>query len=284
MQDLRTIDIPKIIEDEVFENLCRDLWKNDHKYEFIELNGRKGQKQSGVDIFGRVKQSTNWFGIQCKVRSKGKKLTQEDIENEIQKAQTFNPKLTKFIICTTLDRDVEIQNIERQIQDNLSNLNGFEFKIIFWDNIKELLKEERNLKIYYKYYNKFFADNTTFGHVIGKLLTLQLGVGDNLETRYEIIIGKIPNFKYSDDTSASYYRGTYFIINLSERSMETFRETCFESDIDKAFENTFDRFRIVHWIRSLKNIDDFIYSDEISVDHYISEEDRKSFLQNQIEI
>lgn len=61
MRDLRTIDIPKITDDEKFEYLCRDLWRNNPNFEFIELNGRKGQKQFGVDVFGKKVGTEEWL-------------------------------------------------------------------------------------------------------------------------------------------------------------------------------------------------------------------------------
>ncbi len=74
MRDLRTLQIPKIKDGIKFEHLCRDIWKNDkNHYELVAFNGRPGQSQDGVDIFGREIDSKKWFGIQCKVRKDSNK-------------------------------------------------------------------------------------------------------------------------------------------------------------------------------------------------------------------
>ncbi|MFM5151251.1 restriction endonuclease [Aeromonas hydrophila] len=277
MHDLRTIDIPKITDGEKFEYLCRDLWRNNPDFEFIELNGRKGQKQFGVDVFGRNVKSGEWLGIQCKVKATNQTLTTADIETEINKAKLFNPSLSVFKLCTTLDRDAKIQTMVRDIQTELSKSKGFKFEILYWDDIEEQLKEEINFNIYYKYYQNFFADNTTFGHSIGKLFNLELGCDNKLDTHYEVMLGKIPDYKNSKHENVNYYRGTYFIVNFHQNKMETFTLPCFESDIIEAFPNNYDRFRIAKWINNIKNIDDFICSDETDFIHFITTADQEQY-------
>lgn len=274
MHDLRTIDIPKITDGEKFEHLCRDLWRNNPDYESIVLNGRKGQTQFGVDVFGRNVKTEEWLGIQCKVKATGQALTKADIETEINKAKSFNPSLSVFKLCTTLDRDANIQNIVREIQTELSKSKGFKLEILFWDDLEEQLKEEVNFNIYYKYYQKFFADNTTFGHSIGKLFNLELGCDNKLDTHYEVMLGKIPDYKKSDHTNANYYRGTYFIVNFHINKIETFTWPCFASDITEAFPNSYDRFRVIQWMNNIKDIDDFICSDESNFIYCITAADR----------
>lgn len=274
MQDLRNIDVPKITDGERFEYLCRDLWRNYTNYEFVELNGRKGQRQFGVDVFGRDTETSAWFGIQCKVKAKGDSLKKSEIEAEINKAKLFNPTISKFLICTTLDRDTNVQCVVRQIQSKLSRNTSFNIEVVFWDEIAERLKEEGNINIYYKYYQNYFADNTTFGHSIGKLFNLELGCGAKLDSHYELMLGKIPNYKDCKHSSVNYYRGTYFVINFHQNSIETFTWPCFESDVVSAFPNDYDRFRIVKWLSAIANVDDFIFSDEFNYEFFVTREER----------
>lgn len=283
MYDLRTIQIPKIDDSVQFETLCRDIWKNNSEFENVDINGRPGQAQEGVDVFGRNSTSGNWFGIQCKVRKTNKYLTKDEIYKEINKAKLFNPKLTDYILCTTLERDVNFQKLGREISDELREEKSFNFTIMFWQDIEELLKEEININIYLKYYQKFFIDNTALGHSIGKLMNLELGVEDELDTHYEVIIGKIPNFKDQNHTNANYYRGTYYIINWHEKTVETFPRPCFPTDIEVAFKNQFDRFRITEWLNSIEDIDSFIFDDQNDIEMSISKECRQKFIDSQNE-
>lgn len=273
MHNLRTMEIAKINDSITFEHLCRDLWKNNSLNNQVQLNGRPGQTQDGVDVFGRYKESGKWFGIQCKVRKDDNLLTKSDIQKEIAKALNFNPELCEYIICTTLSRNVKIQNVIRELNDELFKEKKFDLSILFWDDMQELLKSENNFVVCHKYFNAFFANNETLGHAVGKLINLELGIGKQLDTHYEIMIGKVPKEEDGKNTDVSYYKGTYFMINYHERKMETFPIPCFDSDLEQAFSNPFDRFRITKWINSIESIDDFIYECEDSIHAFLSEEE-----------
>ncbi len=273
MHDLNSLCIPSIKDSRIFERLCRDIWKNNDLYINVELNGSSGQGQQGVDVFGRNKNTNNWFGIQCKVREK--KLTRQEIQREIDEAKKFNPKLEKYIICTTLKRDAKLQEILREFNSK----DIFNIQLLFWDDIEELLKEERNFNIFHRYYEEFFVDNQTLGHSIGKLINLELGIGNSRDTHYDLMIGKIPQYKKEKKTSVDYYQDTYFIINFHERKMDTFPLPCFDSDLEQVFFLPFDRFRITKWINSIKNLDKFIYSNEDSLETYITKEEYTKYLE-----
>lgn len=279
MHDLRSIHIPKIIDDSLFEHLCRDIWKNDSRYELVNINGRSGQCQAGVDVFGRIVDSGEWFGIQCKVRKTNQYLTREEIFEEIDKARAFNPTISEYILCTTLDRDGRFQELERIISDELRRRGCFRFRVVSWNDIEDVLKEEANFNVYFKYYQKYFVDNTALGHSVGKLMNLDLGINGKIDTHYEIMIGKIPDFRNNKHTNANYYRGTFYIVNFHERKMETFTLPCHTMDLIDAISNEFDRFRITKWINSIKNLDGFIFDDENDVETFISEEEHDKFIE-----
>ena len=49
------------------------------------------------------------------------------------------------------------------MQDTINEFNNdgykFNIKLLFWDDIEELLKEENNFNIFYRYYEEFIVDN-----------------------------------------------------------------------------------------------------------------------------
>lgn len=271
MPDLRKVEIPKVTDPGKFEELCRDIWRNDSMNEAVSLNGCSGQNQSGVDVFGRNKETRDWFGIQCKVRAETHLLTKKEILTAIGQAKTFNPSLKKFFICTTLKRNAKIQQIERDIIQTAAPGNmPFVLQIVYWEDLEEMLKQESNINVYQKHYQRFFVNSETQGYLVGKLVNLELGIGDSLDTHYELIVGKIPKFKDEDANNVNYYRGSYFIGNLHEMTMETFHLRCFETDIERAFRNRLDCFRITNWLNSIKNLDDFIYDKDYDVEFCLS--------------
>jgi hypothetical protein len=115
MHDLRTLDITKIKDGIKFEYLFRDIWKKNKKYELVAFNGRPGQAQNGVDIFGRKIEDQQWFGIQCKARKNDNKLGETEIREEINKAKYFTPSLKNYTLITTLNRDEKLQELMRLI-------------------------------------------------------------------------------------------------------------------------------------------------------------------------
>lgn len=281
--DLRFIDIPKIENDVQFEDLTKAIAKASGLYENVNINGRPGQKQDGVDVYARKQDELNWVGIQCKVRSTNKSFTKQELLSEVNQAKDFNPNLSEYYLYTTLSRDSITQNNVREIANELNNSNDFLFDVLFWDDIEELLKQQDYETVYYQFYHKFFRDNLALGHSIGKLVNLHLGFDSKLDTQYDLMVGKIPSHN-GEKSRADYYRGSYYIVNLNEYRIEFFQKRydskkaqCFPSDISNAFPNQIDCYRVSSWIDSFEVFDDLIYNDKHNYSFYLSKEERKEF-------
>lgn len=98
-----------------FETLCKTLWGEIWDCPEIKKNGRSGQNQSGIDIYGIPKSETGYYGIQCKGKDDytSAQLTEKEIDYELQKATNFNPKLWKMYFATTANKDVKIEEYIR---------------------------------------------------------------------------------------------------------------------------------------------------------------------------
>lgn len=281
MLNMDGLSIPKIKDDKKFERLCRDLLKNTYMWNGVTLNGAHGQKQDGVDIYAvSPKNNKHWIGIQCKVKSKNAHLTKSEMLEEIEKAKNFFPPLNEYYFYTTQDRDVHTQNALREIESGIEL--DFTVKIKFWDDITELLKEEKNLITYYRYYSDFFIDSHAKGFSIGKLFSLVLGTGEaKPETGYELIIGKLPK---PDDPNnylgINYYKGGYYIINLKENTTGRFTPKCYVSDLEGVFSSGYDCFRIVTWINSFEDFNEFVYDDNCEYCFNVSDEERTEYLES----
>lgn len=132
-----------------FETLCKKLWGEIWAIPTkIKKNGRSGQLQAGVDVYGIPKGENCYWGIQCKGKDNytNAKLKKNEIEIEIAKAKTFNPQLEVFIFATTMNKDVEIEEFIR-LKDIESRENGsFEILLFCWEDISDLIEE--NLDTY----------------------------------------------------------------------------------------------------------------------------------------
>jgi hypothetical protein len=130
-----------------FETLCKklygEIWKCPHT---IKKNGRLGQPQSGIDIYGKPKGESEYWGIQCKGKDNylENKLTEKEIDEEISKALLFEPKLKTLIFTTTAPKDVNIEKYIRLKDIESSSNNSFEIVLYSWQDIADLIEENRD--------------------------------------------------------------------------------------------------------------------------------------------
>lgn len=123
-----------------FETLCLKLWGEiwniPHE---IDFNSDNSQGQNGVDIYGPIDGGLSYNGIQCKnkklnlIDGKPNRISITDIQAEIEKAKSFQPKLSKLVIATSLPKDQKIEEYVRT-QSVESVKNGlFSIQICFWE-------------------------------------------------------------------------------------------------------------------------------------------------------
>lgn len=153
-------NFPRPTDPDEFEALVRDIcaleWGDPH----TEKHGRRGQKQNGVDVYGRPTDLVGVYrGAQCKLRTKGEQLTESEIEAEVAEARDFPHQLERLILVTDAPRDKNTQILVDQISEREMAIGGFQVAIWFWDNLTERLAAHRRLIV--KYYPEFFANLTT---------------------------------------------------------------------------------------------------------------------------
>lgn len=151
---------PRPTEPDEFESMVRDIcareWDDPHTEKF----GRRGQKQNGIDVYGQPAGLRGTYrGAQCKLRTKGDQLTEEEIEAEVAEAKSFPHRLEMLIIVTDAPRDRDTQILIDRINEREVANDGFQVAIWFWDNVTERLAAYRQLVV--KYYPEFFANLTT---------------------------------------------------------------------------------------------------------------------------
>jgi hypothetical protein len=143
------LPIPQNWQD--FESICHRLWIEIWNDAGAKKNGRQGQPQNGVDIYGRPIYSSLFAGIQCKDKKGqlGSELGKEELEVECEKARKFTPELKAFTLATTAPRDVEIQKHSRLLSD--SGSFPFTVDVSAWDDIQsEIVYRPAILQHYYK--------------------------------------------------------------------------------------------------------------------------------------
>lgn len=135
-----------------FEKLCKLLWGEIWNCsDSIKQHGRQGQAQHGVDIYAYVEKYVGYCGIQCKGKDDYTKaqLTEVEIDNEIDKAKTFSPKLKRFIFATTANKDAVIEQYIRQKDMECIGQGLFHVDVFSWEDIVDLLERERTVYNWY---------------------------------------------------------------------------------------------------------------------------------------
>ena len=134
-----------------FETLCKKLWGEIWNCPEIKKNGRAGQEQNGVDIYGIPFGEDGYFGIQCKGKDEytNKQFTEAEIDREIKMAKDFDPPLKKLYFATTAVKDAGIEAYIRN--QNLKNkaAGSFEIHIFSWEDIVDMIDENRHTHDWY---------------------------------------------------------------------------------------------------------------------------------------
>lgn len=141
-----------------FETLCKMLWGEIWGIpDKIKKNGRLGQTQFGVDVYGVPKGRTNYSGIQCKGKDDytNSTLTKKEIDEEIEKATKIEPALDTFIFATTANKNAKIEAYIRKKDLESRNTGGFEILIFCWEDIADLIETHRDTFNYYVLDNQF---------------------------------------------------------------------------------------------------------------------------------
>ncbi len=278
------IKIPEIIDDKKFENLILDLYKR--IYDRVQKNGREGQKQNGVDVFGY--NNGELVGIQCKVKSKAdfkdrkfKNCFIREIKEEVEKAKCFSNKLSLFIVMTTAPRDTDIQRLVIEL-DNFAYKNyGFNVGVKFWDDISYMLTEEVHKNTFKKYYGNLMIQEEIVGLVKSKVLSLVVGVEDRDDSLYQLILGYIPKLNRYPN-GIEYYSNSYFLGCFQSRGVDTFPIRCFPSDIECVITDNMsyrDRCTIVDWLNSI-DLDKEISNDIREYRYYWTKDRFEEYLES----
>lgn len=144
------LPIPKSWDE--FEDIVLDLYKRVWQDLNTTRNARSGQRQNGVDIYGKpIKLEGVFAGIQCK-RYDDNRLSEKEIKEIVKEAEIFKPELAEFYIATTEHRDGNLQEIVRKYSLERESKGLFPVYIVFWEELCNTLTNPQNDDLFIKYY------------------------------------------------------------------------------------------------------------------------------------
>ena len=132
---------PKPKSEDEFEDIVLDALKIRWADPNATRNGRRGQRQNGVDIYGKPYHLNGGVsGAQCK---NSLKATLQIVKREVEKATTFEPPLLEYLFVVAADRDVDLQQLVRlHFKESPA---PFAVEIAFWDDIIHSIAEQPDL-------------------------------------------------------------------------------------------------------------------------------------------
>lgn len=128
------IEIPRPKNEADFESMCAQIYGVVFQDPLPKINGRKGQKQDGIDVFVNAK-DIGRIGIQCK-KYFLTKLKREHIEEEVEKADRNKVPIKRLLIATTSPSDVSLLNEVLLLSDEREAKGLFIVEVEFWEDIE----------------------------------------------------------------------------------------------------------------------------------------------------
>jgi len=164
-----------------FEQFCLKLLVRHWNNPYLELYGKRGERQFGVDIID-LAYSDPFKAAQCKHHEPEKTLPPAEIREEVEKAKGFDPALDHYAILTTGRVTTQAHNEVIQINKEHTAAGLFEVELFSWEKIERLLDQYPEIK------DELLAvSNSQLVKIDQKLSTIQAQTAARVETSTTVI-------------------------------------------------------------------------------------------------
>jgi tetratricopeptide (TPR) repeat protein len=183
-------------EGDKFEEICADLFSRIWNDTQLVRYGRAGQRQNGVDIYGKENGADS--GVQCKGKRNWPptKLTVAEIDAEVEEAKKFNPPLKTYIFATTADNDVHVTDHVNAISAKHAEQGFFRVTVFGWRELvrrfydyPELLQKHFGIYTLRQLQRTMPTSDDVAARVVEELKNTNLVVNSGAE-----VPGRQPNF------------------------------------------------------------------------------------------
>ncbi|MCA8494011.1 SAVED domain-containing protein [Burkholderia arboris] len=133
--------LPPPADWQAFERFTRDLFAAHWNCPTAEMNGRAGQAQAGVDVYGINFSTGKLEAVQCKGKDGrfGHSVTKDELRGEVDKALTFKPQPSHYYLVTSGAADVAVQEEARLISSAHASQGKFPVQVFGWEQLLALL-------------------------------------------------------------------------------------------------------------------------------------------------
>jgi tetratricopeptide (TPR) repeat protein len=126
--------------DDDFEKMCVQLLRQHWSRPGLELFGKRGDRQFGIDILD-IGGEMPIYAAQCKLKEEHKSLPPADIQVEVDDAKKFIPPLGRYAILTTAKVSAIAQRKVREINQAHKQQGLFEVELLTWERLCGLLQQ-----------------------------------------------------------------------------------------------------------------------------------------------
>jgi len=143
MPTWNSVNLPTPQSWDEFEEMVADIARSQWGDSLASRYGRQGQAQQGVDIHCRPEDLDGHRGIQCKNTAN---LEFSTVEEEIEKAEDFEPTLDEFVIATTAQNDATLQRKVRKLSEEHEDEGQFQIRLLMWEDLSGILASDEELR------------------------------------------------------------------------------------------------------------------------------------------
>ncbi len=137
--------IPMPANEKDFEEKCVPLFAGILADRNVKTYGSRGQDQSGIDLIGRRdRDPAQPVGVQCKLKTKGGKLTEKEIRDETARALAVTPALTEYYIVTTASDDPAFDRLALELSQEQRRLGReIDIQVFGWETLQQKIRADR---------------------------------------------------------------------------------------------------------------------------------------------
>lgn len=125
-------EIGKPTGDGEFEDMCARIYGKVFNDPLPQTNGRRGQKQGGIDVF--IDAPEGRLGVQCKRYADGA-LKLKHVAHEVSEADRANTPIVRLIVATTATSDAVLLREVLDLSDERVAIGRYPVKIEFWQDL-----------------------------------------------------------------------------------------------------------------------------------------------------
>ncbi|AYG95616.1 hypothetical protein D8I30_10815 [Brevundimonas naejangsanensis] len=210
--------IPMPANDKDFEEKCVVLFAGLLGDPNVKTYGARGQGQSGLDLIGRrARDPMQPVGVQCKLKTKGGRLTEKEIREETAAALTVTPHLTEYYIVTTASDDPSFDRLALELSQGQQKLGRtIDIQVFGWETLQQKIRGDQKAR------DAFDPGHSPAMDALLVVATETLGVGQQVKDKSDLILERIVH------------------LTATVAPMDTARGTALEAHLDKQIDGLRD--------------------------------------------